>query len=116
MGDRNGRIGLVAIIGTVFGMATFFWVVSLLGREGAAGGSTQTSDLLVAVPVLLILVAGAAGWYLLTRKVVDGAEGDPYVACGSCGGPILNEWRLCPYCGAQLDRPSSNEVSAHPAS
>lgn len=116
MGDRNGRIGLVAIIGTVFGMATFFWVVSLLGRDGPAGASTPTPDLLVAIPVLVMLVAGAAGWFLLTRKVVDGTEPDPYVECASCGGPILKEWRLCPYCGAQLERPSPNEVSAHPAS
>jgi DNA-directed RNA polymerase subunit RPC12/RpoP len=116
MGDRNGRMGLVAIIGTVSGMAVFFWVVSLLGRGAADGASTPSSDMLIAIPVLLVLVGGAAAWFLLTRSVANGADEDPYVACGVCSSPILREWRLCPYCGSRVEHPSLDEGSAHPAS
>jgi rRNA maturation endonuclease Nob1 len=45
----------------------------------------------------------AITWFLIFR----GSKQEPddiahYIACRSCQRSVQSEWRLCPYCGAEL--------------
>jgi hypothetical protein len=55
--------------------------------------------------VVPLVAGGAVGlfsWYLLSGagSSEHRAAGRATVGCAACGAEILDDWRLCPYCGA----------------
>jgi hypothetical protein len=52
------------------------------------------------------LVIAVAGWMLFSagRRFDDGPR-LATVECPVCGRAVLEEWRLCPYCGSEADVP-----------
>ena len=78
-----------------------------LGLAALRGGDSALSQLLgfrtleLAVPLAAGAVIGLGAWALLddpppTTQDVPYAE----MACPVCGRAILEDWRLCPYCGS----------------
>lgn len=108
MGDTQARTRLVAITGAISALVALVLVVGSFGSTGwvAVSPGGEPSVLLVAVPLITLLTIVGTTWYLLVREARDSEIEDlPYVECGSCGRSILQEWRLCPYCGSRADAP-----------
>jgi ribosomal protein L32 len=104
MGDTNGRMRLIAIIGTVSGLAALFWVVSLFDfSKGSLSVGAAGPDLFVGLLVFGVLAVAAVSWFALTRKSAHREDTESYVECASCGRSILRDWRLCPYCGVRVE-------------
>jgi hypothetical protein len=114
MSDTSGRMRLIAILGTVSGLAAFFWVVSLIDSSGSPVADARSLELFLALPVLVILALAGAAWFIVSRSTAHRAEPRVYVECDSCSRSILEEWRLCPYCGSRVDRDAVPEATAHP--
>ena len=97
-----------------------------LGLAALRGGDSALSQLLglrtleLGVPLAAGAVIGLAAWALLedpppTPQDVSYAE----MACPTCGRNILEDWRLCPYCGSLVaatesrgTRPANQRSSA----
>ena len=113
MSDTHGRMRLVAILGTVSGLAAFFWVVSLIDSGGSTVAYARSLELFLALPVLAVLTLAGATWFVYSRDGGHRAEPRAYVECDSCSRAILEEWRLCPYCGSRVEHDAGAEGTAH---
>jgi len=116
MNDAHGHVRLVAILGTVSGLAALFWVVSLVDSNGSLVPNARPLELALALPVLALLVVAGATWFVLTRRIAPDEEPQAYVECGACGRSILEDWRLCPYCGSRVEPEQAPEGAPHAAS
>jgi hypothetical protein len=97
------------------GLAVLGWfaAVSVLVAVAAEVGHSEFARLYNlglyewAVPVVAGVAAGALAWLVL-----DGVHADDdlpshsVAACQACGRPMLDDWRLCPHCGALVGRES----------
>ena len=102
MGKSHGR-RLLAITGTVSALVALSCLI-----VAVASPAGTPSLALIAVPVVTMLSVVGATWYLLKRDADDSEIDDfRYVDCGSCGRSILDEWRLCPYCGSRVEKPAA---------
>ena len=78
-----------------------------LGLAALRGGDSALSQLLgfrtleLAVPLAAGAVIGLGAWALLDDPPSP-TQDAPYaeMACPVCGRAILEDWRLCPYCGS----------------
>ena len=114
MSETNGRMRLIAILGTVSGLATFFWVVSLFDSSGSPVAAARSSELFLALPVLAVLTFAGAAWFVFSRTGAHDTETRAYVECGACSRSILEEWRLCPYCGSRVERSADSHDTVRP--
>lgn len=104
MGETQARTRLVIITGAISGLVALVWLVSSIGSTSGGVSAGASPVLLVAVPLLTLLCIVGTTWYLLVREARDSeVEDRPYVTCASCGRSILQEWRLCPYCGSRAE-------------
>lgn len=113
MSETNGRMRLVAILGTVSGLAAFFWVVSLIDSSGSLAANARSLEFFLALSVLAVLSLAGAAWFVISRRTGHRAEPQASVECGSCSRSILEEWRLCPYCGSLVKHTATSERTAH---
>ncbi len=84
--------GALLVSGIVIAMAS-------AGR-GSASGSAITWTVPIVAGILVALVA------LLLGEQPGGAEAGEELrstSCAACGTSIIDEWRLCPYCGQLLE-------------
>ena len=103
MTGEKYRKRLVALVGVLVGLlAAGLLIVTLVDADRQVVGGPG-SLFGWAVPLVALFVIVAVTWLLLARDSRETSDDDAlYVICGSCGHSILQEWRLCPYCGAQL--------------
>ena len=98
------RLLAAAVLG--LGLAVGTLVVSALvnGRFDLAG-CTAAGPFGWTIPLISLLIIGAAAWLLLGGGSTDRVERPEtrYVACPSCDRSVLADWRLCPYCGVALE-------------
>lgn len=93
----------VAVAASVF--ATSLW--------GTGDGHSIVSIAYgLAVPLSSVFVVLGVIWLLLSQRPAGPETSGTfrYVACPSCGRDVLEDWRLCPYCGSLLDRPVAEGV------
>jgi hypothetical protein len=97
---RKNLVSLVGVLAGLLAIGLFIVTVYDGGREAVGGPGSLFGW---GVPLVALFVIVAVTWFLLARdKPDDTDDEDLYVTCDSCGHSILREWRLCPYCGAQL--------------
>lgn len=104
MRETHGHWRLLAVSGTVLGLATLAWFVGTFDTGTDASASlTPPSAVILIIPVVSLLLIVGVTWYLLTRGPDDAGSAQSYVQCSVCGRSVLREWRLCPYCGSRSD-------------
>jgi hypothetical protein len=113
MSETNGRMRLIAILGTVSGLASLFWVVSLIDSSGSPAATARPLEFLLALVVLVALSMAGAAWFVFSRRTAHRTEPQVSVECGSCSRSILEDWRLCPYCGSLVERRAAPEGTVH---
>jgi hypothetical protein len=103
MDDGHYRRRLISFVGLVAGvLALGLLIVSLApaGREIIGGPGSLMGW---AVPMVSLFVIVAITWFLIVRDSRDAPDDSGHhVSCWSCRRAIESEWRLCPYCGAEL--------------
>jgi hypothetical protein len=96
---------LLGAIALGLGLAAATLVVSafLNGRLDLRG-CTATVPFGWTIPIVSLVVIGVAVWLLLSSAGTDrSSDADArYMACPACGRSVLEDWRLCPYCGLSL--------------
>jgi hypothetical protein len=102
MTGEKYRKRLVLLVGALAGLLAIGLAVILLDGDDRAFIGGPGSLLGWTVPLVALFVIVAVTWWLLARDADDSDDDSVYVNCDSCGHSILQEWRLCPYCGTQL--------------
>ena len=99
---RMADAGVMKVVGLAVEAALLgllaFWLASRITGHPSAATAIGWMTTLAAVSV------GAILWYVLAR---DDAE-DPRSStdgarCKNCGHAVVDDWRLCPYCGTFVD-------------
>lgn len=107
MESGRGRRHLISTVGAVAALLLVGLALVTLwpGAFAAVGG--PTSFLGWAVPLTLLFLVVAITWFVIALDAKDVPdESAHYVACWSCGHSIQTEWRMCPFCGAEM-RPAT---------
>ncbi len=98
--SRRARFALVAAGGIV---ASGLVVTGLVLMNGAAGFAhcTGTSASGWMVILLSALMIAAVALLLLDapQRGADGGTAFSGQTCGTCGSRVMDDWRLCPFCG-----------------
>jgi hypothetical protein len=103
MDDGHYRKRLTSFVGLVAGvLAVGLLVVTIApsGRDFIGGPGSMMGW---AVPLVALFVIIAITWFLIVRDSRSGPDDVAQrVTCWSCAHVVQSEWRLCPYCGAEL--------------
>jgi hypothetical protein len=92
-------VAAVAALAVLAGLAG-----AVLVRGVTAGALPLNSGW--AIPLVAGGSVGLLSWFLLAGRAHGGST-EPrraMVRCASCGTELLEEWRLCPYCGVASGR------------
>jgi hypothetical protein len=112
-GRTSIRQVVLATLGACAGVAVIVGLIVVLSGSGTDGG--PASGVGWTIPIASVFVIIGVTWLLLSQSPRDHAgESDLYAPCPTCGHSVLRDWRLCPYCGAMLDRPDAAGTSGTP--
>ncbi len=92
--------GTIAIVVAIAGIAF------LLHEDSHVAGSVVARPLGWIGPAVTVLIIAGVGWLLMGQREREN-PGEPAferVTCPACEREVLGKWRMCPYCGAMLDR------------
>jgi len=114
--DEIRRLLAAIALGLGLAVATLGVSAFVNGRLDLQG-CTATVPFGWTIPIVSLVVIGVAAWLLLAGAGTGrSSETDSrYVACPSCGRSVLEDWRLCPYCGLSLaasDRDAADTFDA----
>ncbi len=92
-----------ALLGGVAAASALFAVL-LVATADERGAGFRSLGHGWGVPLLAGVVVGILSWLLLNESPVDDESRalSGHTLCSACGSPILEDWRLCPYCGTFL--------------
>lgn len=92
---------VLVMLGGAFVAAAALALVLLLNQGLSLAGCTAATPFGWIVPLVSVVVIGAAAWVLLAQaeKRPEDAARFASIACPTCGRLMLAEWRMCPYCG-----------------
>jgi hypothetical protein len=102
MDDRHYKKRLttaVVVLGSILAAGLVFVSLSDDGRAFIGGPGSVMGW---AVPLAGLFTIAAITWLLILSDSHAGDDHPRRVACWSCGHSVMSEWRLCPYCGAEL--------------
>jgi len=109
---RRHLISTVAVVAVILAAGFLFVTMSPSGWALVGGPATLLGW---AVPLVSLFVVVAVTWFVIVRDAHDALdEGAHYVLCASCGHSIQSEWRMCPFCGAEV-RPASTDAATREA-
>jgi hypothetical protein len=100
------------LLGGLAALAGVFALVVLFNQGLSLVGCTAATPLGWTVPLVSVVVIGAAAWALLAQPEKDDENTEEFrsIACPTCGRNVLVAWRLCPYCGSGAVPPEQHEV------
>jgi hypothetical protein len=109
---RDSRKRIVTVAASTVVCLAAVAALMLAGLETGFSGTVLVGPLGWIAPLVTVLVVGAAAWALLgdAEPGVNDGSAMHTEPCGSCGRDVLEGWRMCPYCGAWLERART----AHP--
>lgn len=111
-GQMNTRQLTQVVLGGVAGVSLLIAFILLLDRGDGVSSAAVASPLGWAFPLGSLLAIVGVTWFVLSRTPKDpGSDESVYAPCGNCGRSVLRDWRLCPYCGAMLERTQDGRVS-----
>ncbi len=95
---------VAVIVGGMALVAGALALITLLNEGMSLAGCTAATPLGWTVPLVSILVIAAAAWYLLAQTEKDPGSAKEFrsAVCPSCGRNVLEDWRMCPYCGSGM--------------
>jgi hypothetical protein len=102
MDDRHYKkrlISIVSVLGAVLAAGLLFVTFSSVGRDLIGGPGSIMGW---AVPLAGLFIIAAITWLLIIGDSHKQDDQAGYVPCWSCGHSVMHDWRLCPYCGAEL--------------
>lgn len=98
----------VAVLGGIAVAVSLLGLLMIANAGRGFAGCAATTAFGWTIPLIAGGLVGVASWLLLTGHEGDDIGDDLHSsACAVCGQPIIEEWRLCPYCGTITDRPST---------
>ena len=100
------KVALV-VLGSLLTAGTL--MLALAGMLGRGKLSLESAGVEWALPLVVGGVVGVLAWTFLVDRTHPYQETPKHleVACPTCGRPVLESWRLCPYCGAFTGERSS---------
>ncbi|HEY5506038.1 MAG TPA: hypothetical protein VIK83_00955 [Coriobacteriia bacterium] len=109
---RKHLISTVAVVSVILAAGFLFVTMSPSGWALVGGPTTLLGW---AIPLVSLFVVVAVTWFVIVRDARDVLdESAHYVTCGSCSHSIQSEWRMCPFCGAEV-RPSATDAATDAA-
>jgi zinc ribbon protein len=96
---RKRLFAIVGVLAAALAGGLLFVTFSSAGREMIGGPGSIMGW---AVPLVTLFTITAITWLLIMSDARPDDDEARYVSCWSCGHSIMTEWRLCPYCGAEL--------------
>lgn len=94
---------LVLIAGALAAIGVLVAVLVIVNAGWVFDGCTGTGALGWVLPLLTGSVVGLVAWVLLF-KAPNYRDEDPRhsVPCPSCNKAVMQDWRMCPYCGSPI--------------
>ena len=112
MDDGHYRRRLTSFVGLLSGVLALGLLIVTIAPAGRALIGGPGSLMGWAVPLVCLFVIIAITWFLIVRDSRDPRDDvATRVSCWSCAHVVQSEWRLCPYCGAELRAWSSPDGS-----
>jgi hypothetical protein len=101
-------VGIIAFIAGIIGVAF------ILHADSHVAGSVIARPLDWMPPLVTLLVIAGVGWILVAQRRPDDGQSGSGVStrCPACEREVLGKWRMCPYCGAMLERPAPGVASS----
>ncbi|HEX9092376.1 MAG TPA: hypothetical protein VF902_00185 [Coriobacteriia bacterium] len=107
---RDFRRILLVVIGVLVSAAAATVLIRALA--GRAGFSVSAVDYPLGwtLPLASAFVIVGVGWLLLSQGSRRGRGSSKAISlpCPTCGRTVMDDWRMCPYCGRVLE-PASNQ-------
>jgi hypothetical protein len=109
---------LTIVLGGMAALAGVFALVVLFNNGLSLIGCTASTPLGWTVPLVSVVVIGAAAWVLLAQREKDPTDTAEFrsTSCPTCGRNVLVAWRLCPYCGSGSLTPEADQGGDQPIS
>lgn len=105
--DGKRALRLVMAVAAAVGIVIALFIVLVILNAGFGfSGTTASSPLGWALPIVAGLLIGGVAWMLLftapNYSDDDEDEMRHSVPCPGCDQPVMADWRMCPYCGRIL--------------
>jgi len=89
-----------AVFGGVAVAVSLLGILAFVNADEGFAGCAATTALGWTIPLVAGGLVGLTSWLLLVeRDSGDDRPGLQSSRCDACGSPVVDEWRLCPYCG-----------------
>jgi len=102
-----------AIAGGLFVAVALLALLVAVNAGTGFRSSTGTTPLRWTIPLVAGALVGAVAWLLLADEIAEEVSEPRSSECHACGAAILDDWRLCPYCGgivSKTDDPAEPQV------
>lgn len=105
---------LTAVAGVFAAAAVMFALLFVINGRVGFIGCTGTSALGWTMPPLAGILIGGVAWALLSKAphYSDDVRSRRSVPCPSCEKAVMEDWRMCPYCGRVLSPESPAEQAS----
>ena len=112
--SRNGIVRFTVVV--LSGIAVVIALAALVASMRDGGQPLGPAFARSAGWIVPLVAGGAVGgftWLMLSgTQRGEQSCGGPMVPCPVCGNEVLEEWRMCPYCGESFEVVAEAETSA----
>ena len=89
-----------AVFGGVAVAVSLLGILAFMNAGKGFTGCAATTALGWTIPLVAGGLVGFASWLLLVERETDDDHHEFTAStCSACGSPVIDDWRMCPYCG-----------------